>query len=113
MALDGLPIQGAFHVDYTPVWLYLRENPLQRQVDEFTVRNRQHQGVGRGQGLPGDQVDTVVLARFGRGGSRVVNMDCESIFPQLGNYVGDLAVSKVRAVFLEGEAQHVDGGAAE
>src|SRR6266704_1212194 len=73
--------------------------------------NRQNQGVRRRQVFPRAQAEVVLVAGFARIGYRVVRENLDAEVTQLANDIDHLRVADVGAVFLEGEAEHVDAGA--
>src|SRR6266705_1711580 len=75
------------------------------------MSNRQNQGVRRRQVFPRAQAEVVLVAGFARIGYRVVHENLDAEVMQLANDVDHLRVADVGAVFLEGEAEHVDAGA--
>eukprot|EP01022_Parablepharisma_sp_SALTPOND_P004211 TRINITY_DN118_c1_g1_i1.p1 TRINITY_DN118_c1_g1~~TRINITY_DN118_c1_g1_i1.p1 ORF type:complete len:1598 (-),score=548.50 TRINITY_DN118_c1_g1_i1:18136-22929(-) len=107
---EGVLVELRLDVDEAAIVIELGQDLGQRARQQFLVRHRCHQGIGARQVGPVLQLDAVFVFGVLAGGDRIVDVDFHTIGLQFGHDVDHLGVAQVGAVFLEGQAQHVDLG---
>src|SRR4051794_16425103 len=106
-SLQLFAIEACLDVDEAPPWGKLLGNFFNLHPHEALMRDCDNQRVGARQRFPGDETDAELALGLLGIRFRIVDGDLGAVAHELGGEVGDLGVTHVGAVLLEGEAEHV------